>query len=132
MAAHRRKTSRILSTKSKKRGKKKNRRKYIIRRTVAVIILLALLAAGLAMLVRVAEPETVPECTPFEIEAAAEKGREAGESVATTAAGTMAREAAILEVRNRERAIREAGFPSAADAFAAAAEDAMRKNGVLQ
>lgn len=120
------------TTKKKRKTKKKLRRIYIVRRTVAIIILLTIIGGCAVLIFSSSQPDVTSECNPLEIEIAAEKGRLAGKDVAATAKGTMAREAAILRIRAKEREISEAGFPTAAMAFAAAAEDVMRKNDVLK
>lgn len=65
-----------------------------------------------------------PDANDAELEAAASKGREMGAEAATLTPNSMEQQAAILEIRSRESAIREAGFPSCADTFAIEAEKA--------
>lgn len=63
-----------------------------------------------------------PDSNNAELEAAASKGREMGAAAAALPHNSMDQQAAILEIRSRESAIREAGFPSCADTFAIEAE----------
>ncbi|MCH5220844.1 MAG: hypothetical protein J1F05_00725 [Muribaculaceae bacterium] len=84
------------------------------------------------VLIRSVSANDVRQCNEAEMAAAAESGKTAGEKVLETAPGSMQREEAIFEIRARETEIRAAGFPTAADAFAAAAEEVMRKGGVIE
>lgn len=65
-----------------------------------------------------------PDSNEAELEAAASRGREMGASAAALPHNSMEQQAAILEIRSKESAIREAGFPSCADTFAIEAEKA--------
>lgn len=68
-----------------------------------------------------------PDSNNAELEAAASKGREMGAAAAALPDNSMAQQAAILEIRSRESAIRDAGYPSCADTFAIEAEKELLK-----
>lgn len=74
-----------------------------------------------------------PECdtNTAGLRAAAEAGEQAAAAVALTADGSMARENAVIAIRARETAIRDAGFPTAADTFVASAHRRLLADGVL-
>ncbi len=57
-----------------------------------------------------------------DVNAAAAAGRKAAEKVIAYPEGSAEREGAIIGLRAKETEIRQAGFPEAADSFAAAAE----------
>lgn len=63
-----------------------------------------------------------PDANEAELRAASAAGREAAEKALEFPEGSMQREGAIIRIRARETAIRDAGFPSCADSFAVAAE----------
>ena len=69
-----------------------------------------------------------PDSNDAELEAAAAKGREMGAAAAAMPLNSMEQQGAILEIRSRESAIREAGFPSCADTFAVEAEKELLNN----
>ncbi len=69
-----------------------------------------------------------PDSNNAELEAAAAKGREMGAAAAALPHNSMEQQAAILEIRSRESAIRDAGYPSCADTFAIEAEKELIKN----
>ncbi len=62
-----------------------------------------------------------------ELEFAAEAGRKSGSAAAKLPEGSMEQQKALLEIRSRESAIREAGYPSSADTFAIEADKAFWK-----
>lgn len=102
-------------------------------RQLTALAILAAVVTGIVMLF-MPDPERVPDTadsTPEEVALASESGRKAGLAVALTRQGTMERENAILEIRALESEIRAAGFPTAADSFAAAARRAMELKGVI-
>lgn len=72
------------------------------------------------------------DSTSEEIAAAVVAGTEAGDAVAATQPNSMERERAVLAIRARESQLRNAGFPTAAESYAGAAEKAMKKAGVLK
>lgn len=65
------------------------------------------------------------------LQAATRAGEEAASAVSAMPLGSMARENAVLDIRARETAIREAGFPTAADTFAASAHRRLVSDGIL-
>ncbi len=64
----------------------------------------------------------VPDATKEELAAAKEAGSKAAEVALAFPKGSMEREGAIIAIRARETALRDAGFLSCADSFAVAAE----------
>ena len=62
--------------------------------------------------------DVTPDANDAELEAAAEAGRQMGTEAASLPDGTMDKQRAILEIRAKETAIRDAGYPSCADTFA--------------
>lgn len=72
------------------------------------------------------------ECNPAELAAASAAGTEAASGVALTRPGSMERQNAILAIRARETEIRHAGFPTAADSFAAAAERRLKADRIIR
>ena len=56
--------------------------------------------------------------------------RDAAEA-ADTQKGSMEREKAVLAIRARESALRDAGFEDAADAYAACAEDELKRLDII-
>lgn len=102
------------------------------RRVLTAIFVVALCAVyGLLSYERHSAAQAVPECNPAELAAARRSGDAAAAAVAVTRPGSMERQYAIMAIRARETEIRSAGFPSAADAFAAAAEQRLTSDGVL-
>lgn len=73
----------------------------------------------------------VSECNPAELRAASLSGDSIASRVRSLAPGSMQREDAILAIRARETELRTAGFPSAADSFAAAAERRLKADKVI-
>lgn len=103
-----------------------------MRRTMALSILAAIVTAVI-LFCKAPEPPLPDQSdsTPEEIELAKKSGRDAGLAISRTEEGSMAREEAILAIRARESAIRDAGFTMAADSFAAAAAAAMVEKGII-
>ncbi|MDE6157433.1 MAG: hypothetical protein K2F78_04725 [Muribaculaceae bacterium] len=87
-------------------------------------ILVLAAAAIYALLALDAPHKSAPasECNPAELAAASQRGEQLAAKIAFTAAGSMERQRAIMSIRAMETEIRRAGFPTAADSFAAAAE----------
>lgn len=103
-----------------------------MRRTMALSILAAIVTAVI-LFCKAPEPP-IPDqsdSTPEEIALAKQSGRDAGLAISRTEEGSMAREEAILAIRARESAIRDAGFTMAADSFAAGAAAAMVEKGII-
>lgn len=71
------------------------------------------------------------DCTDDEIALATQSGRDAASKVVQLPAGSMQREGAILHLRARETELIEAGYPSAAEAFAAGAEEILVQAGII-
>lgn len=67
-----------------------------------------------------------PDSTPAEIELAIEVGKRMGMQADTMPHGSMQHIHAILAIRARETAIRDAGYTVAADSFAASAARQMQ------
>lgn len=108
------------------------RRRAALRRRNAVIgIIAAIMLIGAALFLLPAEGHEA-DSTSEEIAAAEAAGTEAGHAVASTPPNSMERERAVLEIRARESQLRNAGFPSAANSYAGAAEKAMKDAGVLE
>lgn len=74
----------------------------------------------------------VADSTVEDIEAAIMAGTDAGNAVVAAKSNSMERERAIFDIRARESQLRNAGFPSAADAYADAAEKVMKEAGVFE
>lgn len=72
--------------------------------------------------------ESHPDSTDAEIEASILAGHRDAERALTLPENTMAREAAILDMRSRETRLRDAGRPSCADAYAEAVESVLFNN----
>ena len=105
-----------------------------VNRRVLSLIWLAAACAMALMFVCMPKPGefAASECNPTELHLAAESGRKAAAAVsATTEPGSMARENAILNIRARETKLRRAGFPTAADSFAVAAERQLKRDKVI-
>lgn len=62
--------------------------------------------------------DATPDANDAELEAAAAAGRDMGENAASLPENSMAQQNAVLAIRARETAIRDAGYPSCADTFA--------------
>lgn len=71
------------------------------------------------------------DCTPDEIAYAERIGEQDALNVCEINPNTMEHEQAILEIRVKEEKLRDAGFNSAADAYADAAERTLRDNGLI-
>ena len=113
----------------RRRSVREARRRAALRRRNAVIgIIAAIMLIGVALFLLPAGGHEA-DSTSEEIEAA---GTEAGHAVASTPPNSMERERVVLEIRSRESQLRNAGFPSAADSYAGAAEKAMKDAGVLE
>ena len=76
--------------------------------------------------------EEARDSSDADIAAASARGREDALQAASMPAGSMQREGAILEIRARETSIRDAGFPTAADSYAAAADSILGGTKPLQ
>ena len=72
--------------------------------------------------------DSTPDANDAELEAAAEAGRNMGERAAALPENSMEQQSAILEIRARESAIRNAGYPSCADTFAVEAAKTLGLN----
>ena len=72
------------------------------------------------------------DCTTDEIELAQQCGEEDAMKVVKIPVSEMAHEEAILQIRAKEQELRNAGFSSAADAYADAAEHTLQKEGLLK
>jgi len=72
------------------------------------------------------------DSTDEDIEAAIIAGTDAGNAVVEAKANSMERERAVFDIRARESQLRKAGFPSAADAYADAAEKGMKEAGLFE
>ncbi len=62
--------------------------------------------------------DATPDANDAELEAAAAAGRALGERAAALPENSMEQQNAVLDIRARETAIRDAGYPSCADTFA--------------
>lgn len=118
----------------RRRSVRKTRRSSSLnRRILGAVWLVAAAAIGVLIWhgpAHVMAPQS--ECNALELHTAAESGRDAAAAVAlTTRAGSMEREKAILDIRAREYRIRTAGFPTAADSFAAAAAARLKADRVI-
>lgn len=76
-------------------------------------------------------PRTDDGCTPADIRAAAAAGERDAAAAAAVAEATYGRDSAVMDIRARETRIREAGFGSAADAYAGAAARVLAENGII-
>lgn len=80
------------------------------------------IAIGIFPLIMLSCSAGAPDANEAELRVATAAGRDAAEKALEFPEGTMEREGAIIRIRARETAIRDAGFPSCADSFAVAAE----------
>ncbi len=76
----------------------------------AIIILAAMATASCG--------DATPDANDTELEVAAAAGRAIGEHAAALPENSMEQQNAVLDIRARETAIRDAGYPSCADTFA--------------
>lgn len=72
------------------------------------------------------------DCTADEIEFAEQCGIEDAVKAVAIPVADMAHEDAILNIRAKEEELRQAGFNSAADAYADAAERTLQKEGLIK
>ncbi|MCM1067345.1 MAG: hypothetical protein NC418_07225 [Muribaculaceae bacterium] len=99
-----------------------------------LLTLLWFAAAALIVWIHLNRPglaASTVECNAAELHAATLSGEAAAAAVIDFPAGSMQREDAILAIRARESELRTAGFPTAADSFAAAAERRLKADKVI-
>ncbi len=117
----------------RRRSVRKARHRSSVNRKVLTVVFFVAVAAIVTLhnMRRNISRDDTCECNAAELHAAVESGSAAAARVSLTRPGSMERENAILSIRARESEIRRAGFPSAADSFAAAAERRLRADKVF-
>lgn len=108
------------------------RRRAAVRRRNFIGGLIATVVVFFVIFSLVPSSGGIPASTDDEITVAAAAGTEAGNAVVALKSNSMARERAVLAIRARESQLRNAGFTSAADAYADAAEKVMKDAGLLE
>lgn len=102
------------------------KKRALYRRIISFSILGILIILGAMLIFQPSqEPDSTPDSTPAEIALAAERGRQMAEEALAMPEGSMARQEAILDIRARETSLRLDGYPTAADALAAAADSVL-------
>lgn len=91
----------------------------------------ALLAAITIAILAGCSTRTDDGCTQADLQAAAAAGARDATAAASTPDKSYSRDSALIDIRARETRIREAGYGSAADAYAASAAEVLAQNGLI-
>lgn len=117
------------NTATPRQPRRKVRRRLHKGRLALVLTVLAIIIVGIMTLIsRCSDGSVVRSAGDFEIPVtdALKAGREDARKVMSTAPGSMEREEALLFIRSREHALRDAGHAHAADDYINSAKEELK------